>query len=76
MTITARGVPASAQALVPPASTAAAKRAEIRLGMTSDEVRRLLGDPDAEVVFGDKTRWSYPGMSVVFANGKVTELPF
>ena len=64
------------QALAAPASTAAAKRAEIRLGMTTDEVRRLLGDPDAEVVFGDKTRWSYPGMRVVFANGKVTEVPF
>ena len=30
-----------------------------------------LGEPEAEVVFGAKTRWTYPGMTVVFEKGKV-----
>jgi Zn-dependent protease with chaperone function len=74
-------VPAGAQALAPaPASASAekagSKRTEIRPGMTGDEVRRVLGEPDAEVVFGDKTLWSYPGMTVVFKNDKVTDVQF
>jgi outer membrane protein assembly factor BamE (lipoprotein component of BamABCDE complex) len=49
---------------------------EIKPGMTSDEVRHQLGDPQAEVVFGEKTRWTYPGMTVIFAKGKVTDVQF
>ena len=73
-------VPAGAQALAARGSAAAApasapgpgsKRTEIKPGMTSDEVRRALGEPEAEVVFGEKTRWTYPGMTVVFVKGKV-----
>jgi hypothetical protein len=44
--------------------------------MTSDEVRRALGEPEAEVVFGEKTRWTYPGMTVVFTRNKVTDVQF
>jgi len=44
--------------------------------MTSEEVRRQLGDPQGEVVFGEKTRWTYPGMTVIFARGKVTDVQF
>ena len=81
-------VPAGAQALAPapaPAASAAApagasrpgsKRTEIKPGMTSDEVRRALGEPEAEVVFGEKTRWSYPGMTIVFTRNKVTDVQF
>jgi predicted Zn-dependent protease len=74
-------VPAGAQALVAPASApAAAKgsstRTEIKPGMTSDEVRRALGAPEAEIVFGGKTRWTYKGMAVVFVEGKVTDVQF
>ena len=88
MTITA-GVPAGSQALVSPAVTAApasaaakpaakpaGTRTEIKPGMTPDEVRRMFGDPDGEVVFGEKTRWTYPGMTVVFAKGKVLDVQF
>jgi hypothetical protein len=39
-------------------------------------VRRLLGEPQGEVVFGEKTRWTYPGMTVVFAKGKVADVQF
>jgi Zn-dependent protease with chaperone function len=72
-------VPAGAQALVAPASApAAAKgsstRTEIKPGMTSDEVRRALGAPEAEIVFGGKTRWTYKGMAVLFVEGKVTDV--
>jgi hypothetical protein len=79
-------VPAGAQALAPAetssgvAPTSAAKpgskRTEIKPGMTSDEVRRALGEPEAEVVFGEKTRWTYPGMTVVFTRNKVTDVQF
>jgi Zn-dependent protease with chaperone function len=75
------GAPAGAQALasVPPAAPRpgpATKRTEIRPGMTPDEVRGALGEPDAEMVFGEKTRWTYPGATVVFQKGKVTDVQF
>jgi hypothetical protein len=44
--------------------------------MSTDEVRRALGDPDAEIVFGGKTQWSYTGLTVVFVNGKVVDVRF
>ncbi len=63
-----------------PAPAAAAKgsstRTEIKPGMTTAEVRRALGTPDAEVVFGGKTKWQYKGMAVVFVDGKVTDVQF
>jgi predicted Zn-dependent protease len=58
------------------AAGAGTKRTEIKPGMTTDEVRNALGDPDAEIVFGGKTQWSYPGLTVVFAGGKVTDVRF
>jgi hypothetical protein len=93
VTIAPVGVPASSQALVSPATTAApapppaasaakasgksgARRTEIKPGMSTDEVRQMLGEPESEVVFGDKTRWTYPGMTVVFAKGKVSDVQF
>jgi len=77
-----RAIPAVATApaaSAAPASSAlrpAPKRVEIKPGMTSDEVRRSLGEPTGEVVFGEKTRWTYPGMTVIFAKGKVTDVQF
>jgi hypothetical protein len=44
--------------------------------MTIAEVRRAFGAPDAEVVFGGKTKWQYKGMAVVFVDGKVTDVQF
>jgi outer membrane protein assembly factor BamE (lipoprotein component of BamABCDE complex) len=52
------------------------QRVEIRVGMTAQEVRKLLGDPQAEMVFGEKTRWTYPALTVVFVGGKVTDVKF
>ena len=42
--------------------------------MSEDEVRRLLGRPSEELVFGDKTRWTYPDQTVIFENGTVKEV--
>jgi Zn-dependent protease with chaperone function len=78
-------VPAGVQALTPAAptslppsagSSSGTQRKEIKAGMTADEVRRLLGDPQAEVAFAGKTQWTYPALTVVFANGKVTDVRF
>ena len=44
--------------------------------MTTDEVRRLLGDPQAEIVFAGKTQWTYPALTVVFVGGKVSDVKF
>jgi predicted Zn-dependent protease len=68
--------PASSAAPAASAARPASKHVEIKPGMTSDEVRHQLGDPQAEVVFGEKTRWTYPGMTVIFAKGKVTDVQF
>jgi len=68
--------PSKAASASPPSTTPGAKRTEIKPGMTSDEVRRALGEPDAEIVFGEKTRWSYPGMTVVFVKGRVSDVQF
>jgi hypothetical protein len=84
--------PAGAAALVAPSSTgrpvvpapapasASASSApttrEIRAGMTPGEVRAILGNPRDELVFGEKTRWTYPDVSVVFEKGKVKEVKF
>ncbi len=69
-------VPAGAQALAGGVAAPGTKRTEIKAGMTADEVRSALGAPDAEIVFGGKTQWTYPGLTVVFANGKVVDVKF
>ncbi len=62
-----------------PAPTAAAAPtrrpvAEIRPGMSPEEVRVILGRPSEELIFGDKTRWTYPDRTVIFENGRVIEV--
>jgi predicted Zn-dependent protease len=70
-------LPAGTQALAPAAPAGAGtKRTEIQPGMTAAEVRAALGDPDAEVVFGGKTQWTYRALTVVFVDGKVTDVRF
>jgi metalloendopeptidase OMA1, mitochondrial len=61
----------------PPASTPPARsRKEVRSGMTPREVEALLGAPQAEIVFGQKTRWTYADLTVVFEAGKVQDVQF
>jgi membrane protease subunit (stomatin/prohibitin family) len=63
------------QAPVAPAPAGAGRR-EIAPGMSFDEVRALFGNPSGEVVFGNKTRWSFADITVIFEDGKVTEVKF
>jgi hypothetical protein len=44
--------------------------------MTPREVEALLGAPQAEIVFGQRTRWSYADLTVVFEAGKVQDVQF
>jgi Zn-dependent protease with chaperone function len=55
-------------------SRAAATPTEVRPGMTPEEVRRIMGDPDSALVFGERLRWAYPGRTVVFVDGVVVEV--
>ncbi len=84
-TATARSAPVpggATRALVSPQTAHGAPaagtttHADIRRGMSGDEVRKALGDPQAEVVFGDKTRWSYPDLTIVFEKGRVADVKF
>lgn len=59
------------------ASTApATTKKDIRVGMTPLEVIDTLGKPEKEVNFENKTRWTYPDLTVIFENGRVKEVRF
>ncbi len=62
--------PAPAKAARP-----AAKR-EIKVGMTPLEVVEILGKPRQEVAFENKSKWTYPELTVIFENGRVKEVKF
>ena len=64
--------PGSSRALAPTSTAAAPK--EIKPGMTTAEVQRLLGPPKEQLAFGTQTKWVYPSLSVVFEGGKVKEV--
>jgi Zn-dependent protease with chaperone function len=67
----------SRPATTTPASAPSARsRKEVRAGMTPREVEALLGAPQAEIVFGPKTRWTYADLTVVFEAGKVQDVQF
>ena len=61
-----------------PTSHAAATttKKDIKAGMTALEVIDALGKPDKEVNFENKTRWTYPDLTVIFENGRVKEVRF
>jgi hypothetical protein len=42
--------------------------------MSPDEVMRILGEPDSALVFGERLRWAYPDRTVVFEDGRVSEV--
>jgi membrane protease subunit (stomatin/prohibitin family) len=60
----------------PAAAPAPGVKREIKPGMSFDEVRGIFGAPQNEVAFGDKARWSYADITVVFEGGKVTDVKF
>jgi hypothetical protein len=63
---------AAPQAAAAPATT----RKEIKTGMSMLEVIDILGKPQKEVSFESKTRWTYPDLTVIFVNGRVTQVQF
>jgi hypothetical protein len=54
----------------------ATSKKEIKAGMTPLEVLDILGKPQKEVSFENKSRWTYPDLTVVFENGRVKEVRF
>lgn len=69
--LSAKPTPAPSAAPAKPA----AKR-EIKVGMTPLEVVEILGKPRQEVAFENKSKWTYPDITVVFENGRVKEVKF
>jgi len=61
-----------------PTTTAAATttKKDIKVGMTPLEVIDALGKPQKEVNFENKSRWTYPDLTVIFENGRVKEVRF
>jgi hypothetical protein len=49
---------------------------DIKVGMTPLEVIDALGKPEKEVNFENKSRWTYPDLTVIFENGRVKEVRF
>jgi Zn-dependent protease with chaperone function len=45
-------------------------------GMSVQDVRRRLGPPDRQINFSGRMHWTYPGGSIVFERGLVTEVRF
>lgn len=64
---------ASPGASAPPPTTT---KKEIKVGMGMLEVIDILGRPQKEVSFESKTRWTYPDLTVIFVNGRVTQVQF
>jgi len=53
----------------PPAPTGRA--ALLRVGMSQEEVKRVLGPPQWHAAFEATVRWSYPDVTVIFESGRV-----
>ncbi len=71
-----RSVPPPAAASRRAQSAPASSNVEIEPGMTVEQVKKLLGEPTGIVRFGDKARWTYPDLTVVFEKGKVADVMF
>ena len=68
--------PARAAGTAAPAAAPATTKKEIKAGMSMLEVIDILGKPQKEVAFESKTRWTYPDLTVLFVNGRVTQVQF
>ena len=51
-----------------------AEPAEVKLGMTADQVEGALGKPDKKVTLGAKQIYIYKDMKVTFKDGKVADV--
>jgi Zn-dependent protease with chaperone function len=75
--VTSRPSPAPAETTPAPPATHAAHGpvpTEVQVGMTPEEVVRILGEPESALVFGDRLRWAYAERTVVFEDGVVAEV--
>jgi len=68
--------PAAGTAPRPPGTAPVTTKKEIKAGMSMLEVIDILGKPQKEVSFESKTRWTYPDLTVIFVNGRVTQVQF
>jgi hypothetical protein len=70
----APAAPAAARAVAPPpiVATPTAKVVDLTPGMTREEVVGALGAPVQEAAFGEQRWLTYPGMTVVLQQGKLT----
>ena len=69
-----QGSPRAAAAAGPTGASTSKK--EIKAGMTPLEVLDILGKPQKELTFENRSRWTYPDLTVVFENGRVKEVKF
>ena len=72
----AGGAPEPASSRPATAAATTTTRKDIKAGMTPLEVMESLGKPDKEVNFENKSRWTYPDLTVIFENGRVKEVRF
>jgi Zn-dependent protease with chaperone function len=73
---TGASAPAGGSALTGSALAREPVSARIEVGMTPDEVRRLLGPPKEDMLRDGRGSWSYPDLRVVFEGGRVKEVGF
>jgi hypothetical protein len=57
-----------------PATVSAVESKTVKLGMSTDEVKKSLGNPPKIVDLGKKQVYVYPDMKVVFIDGKVSDV--
>jgi hypothetical protein len=66
--------PGAAAALAESSVLPATETKEIKLGMTTDQVEKILGTPGTKVDLGEKILYKYRDMTVEFHDGKVTDV--
>ena len=60
--------------LADPATASAVQSKTIKLGMSPDEVKQSLGNPEKIVDLGAKQMYVYKDMKVVFVNNQVSDV--
>ena len=57
-----------------PAIASAVESKTVKLGMSTDEVKKSLGNPDKIVDLGAKQVYVYKDMKIIFMDGKVSDV--
>lgn len=61
-------------AVAPPATAAAAQSKTVDIGMTTDQVKQVLGAPEKTMNLGPKTIYVYTDVKVIFKDSKVADV--